>query len=105
MNHDLAFAFQLCLLSTTWFLCGPNFPEQAKVRKQPDFVRFSIINMSGEDREACLSRTKVDLPFAVPVALQALPGEAIRITSDTDSKVSRTIMVSSSINGYIYPVN
>lgn len=104
MNHIPAFALLFSLLCPT---TSPSFasttPEQGQGKPRP--IRFSVINMSGKSREARIRHALVMLPVAEPVNLQAFPGETVTITSDTNQKVSRTIVISSSDEGHLYPID
>jgi hypothetical protein len=104
MNHIPAFALLFSLLCAT---TSPSFASNTQEQGQgkPRLVRFSVINMSGKSREARIHRAFVTLPVAEAVTLQAFPGEAVTITSDTNQKISRTIVISSSDEGHLYPID
>ena len=104
MNHIPAFALLFSLLcATTSSSFASTTQEQGQGK--PRLVRFSVINMSGKSREARIHHALVTLPVAEPVTLQAFPGEVVNITSDTNQKISRTIVVSASDEGHLYPID
>ena len=104
MNHIPAFALLFTLFCAT---TSSSFASTAKRQGQgqPRLVRFSVINMSGKSREARIDHVIVTLPVAKPVTLQAFPGEVVTITSDTNQKISRTIVISASNEGHLYPID
>ncbi len=104
MNHIPAFALLFSLLCPT---TSPSFASitQEQGQGKPRPIRFSVINMSGKSREARIHHAFVTLPVAEPVTLQAFPGEAVTITSDTNQKISRTIVISASDEGRLYPID
>jgi hypothetical protein len=47
----------------------------------------------------------VTLPVAKTVALQASPGDIVNITSDTNQRISRIIVIVVSSEGHLEPIN
>jgi hypothetical protein len=67
--------------------------SQAGTTKVPHLVHFIIINMSEENREAHVCNATVPLPVAKWITLQVSLGDSVKITSNTDSRVSRVITI------------
>ena len=105
MSHMLTFILATFLSPIGSFSLASAATSQTEVRISPRLVHFSIINMSGKIREAHVRNIALPLPVAESVALQAAVGEPVRITSSTNQKISRVIVISASDEGHLFPVN
>jgi hypothetical protein len=74
------------------------FVQKAKASGSSSNVKerlyVTVINMSGQPRQAILGKSKVDLPMAQHVSLPVCPGDALRIVSDTNSKIEERFVIS-----------
>jgi hypothetical protein len=81
------------------------FGTQHVPSSKPAFIRVTVINMSGKQREAIIRKSKIDLPIAQRVALQLQPGEQLRVTSTNDSKLAATYLISDRDAGRLIPIH
>jgi hypothetical protein len=94
-------------------MVSPNFPtiESSLIRKRarPDSRSSSKSvqegRTSGNSCEARIHHAMVTLPVAKTVALQASPGDIVNITSDTNQRISRIIVIVVSSEGHLEPIN
>jgi len=62
-------------------------------------VYVILVNMSGNAREVRVGTSRISLPVGQRVPLTVHNGEALAVTSATDSKVDRTLLVQTADNG------
>lgn len=62
-------------------------------------VYVILVNMSGKAREVRVGTSRISLPVGQRVPLTVHNGEALAVTSATDSKVDRTLLVQMADNG------
>jgi hypothetical protein len=60
--------------------------------KEPLYI--TVINMSGQPRQAALCDSNVDLPVAQRVVLEIRPGDTLRVVSSTNSKIEERFVIS-----------
>jgi hypothetical protein len=104
MTYALAFVLVFSLAHTGSLRPASTTPSQVKTVQSRPFIRFEIINMSGQPREAHLGDTVIPLPVAQRIALQAPVGKSVKIMSNTDRKVMQVIVISAMDEGHLLPV-
>jgi hypothetical protein len=57
-------------------------------------LHLTVINVSGQRRQALVGKQWIDLPIGRAVGLDWTPGDTLRVVSDTDSRVNERINVS-----------
>jgi hypothetical protein len=62
--------------------------------KDTTTFHLTVINMSGQRRQALVGKLRVDLPIGQAVGLDWTPGDMLHVVSDTDSRVNERINVS-----------
>lgn len=55
---------------------------------------FTVINMSGQSRQALVGKERVDLPVAQEVVLKWRAGDVLHVISDTNSRVDEWVSIS-----------
>ena len=104
MKHALAFVLAFSLANTGSLKHAPTTSSQVKTAQSRALIRFEIINMSGQSREAHIGDTVIPLPVAQRVALQAPIGTSVKIMSNTNRSVMRVIVISTIDEGHLLPV-
>jgi hypothetical protein len=77
----------------------------SKKVEAPRLVHVVMINLSGSSREARVRDQVVPLPVSERVALQVPAGVAVQITSDSDGRVARAIVLSTSDEGHVFAID
>ena len=104
MNFALTFVLAFSLASTGSLKPASTTSSQAAPAQSRPLIRFEIINMSGQSREAHIGDTVVPLPVGQRVALQTPIGKPVKIMSNTDRSVVRVIVISAIDEGHLLPV-
>jgi hypothetical protein len=104
MKHALAFVLAFSLAHTGSLKPASTTSSQVKTAQSCALVRFEIINMSGQSREAHIGDTVIPLPVAQRVALQAPVGKSVKIMSNTNRSVMHVIVISAIDEGHLLPV-
>jgi hypothetical protein len=104
MNYALAFVLAYSLANTGSLKPASTTSSRVKTAQSRALIRFDIINMSGQSREAHVGDTVIPLPVAQRVALQAPVGKSIKIMSNTNRNVMQVIVISAIDAGHLLPV-
>jgi hypothetical protein len=104
MKYALAFVLAFSLTHTGSLNPASTTSSQGKTAQSRPLIRFEIINMSGQSREAHIGDTVIPLPVAQRVALQAPVGESVNIMSNTNRSVMQVIVISAIDEGHLLPV-
>lgn len=104
MKNALAFVLAFSLASTGSLKPVSKTSSQVQTAQSRPLIRFEIINMSGQSREAHIGDTVIPLPVAQRIALQAPVGKAVKIMSNTNSLVTHSIVISADDQGHLFPV-
>jgi hypothetical protein len=74
---------------------SPVHPQSAsEAVKDTRLFHLTVVNVSGQRRQALVGKEQVDLPIGRAVGLDWMPGDALHVVSDTDSRVNERISVS-----------
>jgi hypothetical protein len=84
---------------------GPGGSPAKEPSLKGTLIHFAVINMSGKSREVHLRDGVIGLPVAQRVSLQAPVGGVIEITSDTNQKIKRIIVIDGVDQGRIIPID
>jgi hypothetical protein len=103
MKHALVFVLAFSLAHTGSLKPASTTSSQVKTAQSRPLVRFEIINMSGQSREAHIGDTVIPLPVAQRVALQAPVGKSVKIMSNTNRSVMHVIVISAIDEGHLLP--
>ena len=104
MKYALAFVLAFSLAHTGSLEAASTISSQVKTAQLRPLIRFEIINMSGQPREAHIGDTVIPLPVAQRVALQAPVGVSVEIMSNTNRSVMQVIVISAIDEGHLLPV-
>jgi hypothetical protein len=104
MNYALAFVLAFSLAHTGSLKPVSTTSSQVKTAQSRPLIRFEIINMSGQSREAYIGDTVIPLPVAQRIALQAPVGKSVKIMSNTNRRVMQVIVISAIDEGHLLPV-
>jgi hypothetical protein len=104
MKHALTFVLAFSLASIGSLSPASKTSSQVKTAQSRPLVRFEIINMSGQSREAHIGDTVIPLPVAQRVVLQAPVGKSVKIMSNTNERVMQVIVISTTDEGHLLPV-
>ena len=104
MTYALAFilAFSLGQMGALKPASTPSSPSKSAQSRR--LIRFEIINMSGQSREAHIGDNVIPLPVAQRVVLQAPAGGTVKIMSNANRHVMHVIVISASDDGRLLPV-
>ena len=104
MKYTLAFVLAFSRAHTGSLKPASTTSSQLKTEQSSPLIRFEIINMSGQSREAHIGDTVIPLPTAQRVALQAPVGKSVKIMSNTSRSVMQVIVISAIDEGHLLPV-
>jgi hypothetical protein len=104
MKHALAFVLAFSLAHTGSLKPASTTSSKVKTAQSRALIRFEIINMSGQSREAHIGDTVIPLPVAQRVTLQAPVGKSVKIMSNTNRSVMHVIVISAIDEGHLLPV-
>jgi hypothetical protein len=110
MSKMLCVMLALLVTAQTFAEQTPNpvTPSEggSPLNKAPDgnYIRITVINLSGKRREAVVRKTVVNLPVAEPITLQMHAGERFRVVSDTDSRINSTFLITEKDAGQLITV-
>jgi hypothetical protein len=104
MAYALAFVLAFSLAHTGSLKPASTISSQVKTTQSRPLIRFEIINMSGQSREAHIGDTVIPLPVAQRIALQAPVGKSVKIMSNTNRRVMQVIVISAIDEGHLLPV-
>ena len=104
MKYALAFVLAFSLTHTGSLKPASTTSSQVETAQSRRLIRFEIINMSGQSREAHIGDTVIPLPVAQRVALQAPVGKSVKIMSNTNRSVVQVIVISAIDEGHLLPV-
>ena len=57
-------------------------------------IHVSVINLSGQRRQAIVGKQRIELPVGQAIGLEWTPGDTLHVMSDTDSRVNEQVRVS-----------
>jgi hypothetical protein len=104
MKYALAFVLAFFLAHTGSLKPASTTSSHVKTAQSRPLIRFEIINMSGQSREAHIGDTVIPLPVAQRVVLQAPVGKSVKIMSNTNQSVMQVIVISAIDEGHLLPV-